>query len=107
MHRTRSNSRTVLPGQPPTEGCPASAFQNTYFAESWKNRASGVLVWNVFGAVIWPPLLASVAMLGFAHEGWLNKLKTSTRTCRYWERHVLKFLNKDILTRSYPGPYTA
>lgn len=77
--------------------------QNSYLAEIWKKRASGVNNWKFCGAVISPPVMSLLLLLGAPHDGELRTLKISTRKSIYCSRKVDQFLKIDILTRSKPG----
>src|SRR5208283_2428958 len=87
------------------------------FKANWTNRASGVNAWKNRGKVICPPSdeLSSMPpwspppallLLGLANDGVLNRLKTSARNCSFIFSRTEKSLKKDMLIRSYPGPYT-
>lgn len=81
---------------------PPFSIQKEYFKENWINL--GVPMVEVIGAEPEPGVEPTAANAGFANEGWLNKLKKSTRNRRFCDSVSLKILPKLKSTFFCGGP---
>jgi hypothetical protein len=82
--------------------CAPFSLQKEYFKENWINL--GVPMVEVIGAEPEPGVEPTAANAGFANEGWLNKLKKSTRNRRFCDSVSLKIFPKLKSTFFCGGP---